>query len=648
MTRPLLMWQPSAADVETAHLTRFINWLNDTRKLQITDYDDLWHWSVGDVEQFWRAVWEFYEVGGPREPDVVLASRSMPGATWFPGSRVNMAEFLLRPRADDDAPAVITVGESGSDEQLTWRQLRAQVAGLASTLSKLGVGAGDVVAGYLPNIGQAVVSFLATASVGAIWSGLGQDYAPAAAANRLAQLEPVVLIAADGHVYNDRIRDNVAAVQELRAELPTVRAVIGVSRLGRDLPDAMPWAAAVAPDAPLTTADTAFSDPLWVLFTSGTTGVPKGIVHSHGGVALQQAQVLDLNWDLGRDDRFFWFTSPSWVMWNMLVGALGTGATIVCYDGAPAVSGQRSLWQVVARNRVTVFGTSPGYLNASEDAGIALTSWDMSALRLIGSSGAPLAIRSYDWVAAQLGHVPLYSLSGGTDVPGGFAMCAPTVAVTAGQMSVRGLGVALESWDEAGNSLTGELGEMVITEPLPAMPIAFWNDPGGHRYRSTYFEQYPGYWRHGDWSTVSETGTVVVHGRSDSTLNRGGVRMGTADIYAAVEQIPGVSETLIIGVEDGEDSYWMPMFVVLEHGFSLDQQLVDRIREQVRTKVSPRHVPDEIIAVRAIPHTKTGKKLEVPIKRLMMGAPVATVADPDAIDDPEALMDFVEFAENRR
>lgn len=645
-TTPDIMWTPDPS-VET-RLDEFAAWLRAERGVQVSTYDELWEWSVADIPAFWQAVWDYFELGAPVELIDVLPDDSMPGAQWFRGAHLNIAEYVLRPRTDGTATAIHTIGETAAPVSMSWDELRRQTANLAATMKRLGVNRGDVVAGYLPNIAETTVAFLAAASLGAIWSGVGQDYAPQAAADRFGQLEPVLLVTADGHMFNGKERDQREAVRELRAALPTVREVIGVRRLGPGLDGVLSWDDAVSEDAPFEPVETAFGDPLWVVFSSGTTGLPKGIVHSHGGVAVEQVKALALHWDLRADDVYFWYTSPSWILWNSIPAVLSTGAAVVCFDGAPLPQGPSSLWRLVAELGITVFGTSPGFLAMSQDQGVRpREEHDLSALRIMGSTGAPLPARSYEYVRDEVGPIPIFSQSGGTDVCASFALGAPNAPVAIGELPVRGLGIKLEAWDDAGRPLIGKVGELVVTRPMPSMPIRFWNDPSGSRYRAAYYDTYPGVWRHGDWITISESGSVVVHGRSDSTLNRNGVRMGSADIYSAVESMDEIAEVLVIGAEESDGGYWMPLFVVLQPGFVLDEELVQRIRSRVRDLASPRHVPDEVVAVRGIPHTKTGKKLEVPVKRLVQGALLGDVVSATVVDDFSVMEDFRDIAERR-
>ncbi|WP_153502728.1 acetoacetate--CoA ligase [Cumulibacter manganitolerans] len=642
---PEVVWAPTPEYVESTNVHAFARWVGEKHGVDVTAYNDLWQWSIDHLEDFWAAVWEYYDL--PGEFTEVLDEHKMPGAKWFAGAELNLAEYVVTRGADDDL-AIITTGEQGDHAELTWAELRRQVASFAHNLRGLGVRPEDVVVGYLPNIAETIVAALATMSIGAIWSGVGQDYAPAAAVDRFAQLEPTVLVTADGHWFAQKERDQRDAVTKLRAGLPTVQHFIGVSRLGKGVADSIPFAQMIEGDHPYEPLRVGSDHPLWVLFSSGTTGLPKGIVHSHGGVLPVQVSLLALNWDLKRTDRFMWYTSPSWVMWNCLIGGLTAGGAIVCYDGAPMAPTAAACWDVVARCGVTIFGTSPGFLGASQDQGVhPAADFDLSALRIMGVTGSPCPDHSFKYVRDEVGAIPLFSMSGGTDIAGAFAMGSPNVPVWSGELPVRGLGYKVEAWDEQGKPLIGEVGELVCVEPLPSMPIRFWNDPTGEKYHNAYFDHYEGVWRHGDWIKITDRGSVLVLGRSDSTLNRHGVRMGSGDIYSAVESIPEVSEALVIGAEEADGGYWMPLFVVLNEGHRLTDELKDRIKTRIRELASPRHVPDEIVAVDGIPHTRTGKKLEVPIKRMIQGAAFQDVVNPDVIDVPEHMSAFRKIAEDR-
>lgn len=617
-------------------------------------YETLWQWSVNQPARFWRLLWDFFgltKLFGA--PGATLADAAMPGADWFPEASVNFAEYVLSQGEEEDVAIVGTsepeIDHTPGPSQLSRRELREQVAALAHSLRELGIRPGDRIIGYLPNIPETVVALLATASIGAIWSSVGQDYSAQAAIDRFAQLEPRVLIAADGYRWAGREYRRVEEIDRIRSGLPTLEHTIVVTRFQAEVPaGSLSWRSQLAEPAKPYFQRLPFGHPLWILFSSGTTGLPKGIVHGHGGVLLEELKFIGLHNDIGPADRFFWFTSPSWVMWNILASALGAGASIVCYDGAPSFPDVGTLWKLTAQTRATYFGTSPGYLEQSQKAGIhPADEFDLGALRTLGSSGSPIPPAVHRWAIAASGGHPLFSVSGGTDVASGFCAGSPTVPVYAGEISVRCLGVTMDAWDETGHPVRGEVGEMVVTRPMPSMPLFFWNDPTGERYRDAYFDVYPGVWRHGDWITVTSHSSVIVHGRSDSTLNRHGVRMGSADIYNVVDALPDIADSLVLGVEGTEGDYWMPLFVVAATGYEVDDELRDRIRALIRERVSPRHVPDEIIAVPTLPHTKTGKRLEVPLKRLFQGANPARVVQPTAVDDPAALIMFIELATAR-
>ncbi|GAA1718056.1 acetoacetate--CoA ligase [Streptomyces yatensis] len=622
-----------------------------------TDYAALHRWSVTDLEGFWGAVWEYFEIDAATSYERVLAEETMPGARWFTGATLNYTQHALR-NLSADRPAIIALDETGSGDKITGDRLRAQVASVAATLRELGVGKGDRVVGYLPNTPHAIVAFLAAASLGAVWSVCGQDYAPRAAADRFAQLEPTVLVAADGYLFNGTTHDRRDAALELVHALPGLKATLLVDHVGLPWPSpepspvpVVPWEDAVGRTEELHCTPVPFDHPLWVLFSSGTTGLPKGIVHGHGGVLLEHLKTLGLHSDLGPGDRLLWYTTTHWMMWNLAVSALLTGATTCTYDGSPAPHSRPDvLWELAARHRVTLFGTSPQYLLGMAKFGIdPAATHDLSAIRAIGCTGSALPASAYPWVRDHVGaHIQLASASGGTDIASGFAGSAGTTPVWAGELSAPNLGVALAAYDAEGRPLVDRVGELVVTRPMPSMPLYFWSDPDGTRYREAYFATYPGVWRHGDWITLTSHGSVIVHGRSDSTLNRNGVRLGSGDIHDVVERLPEITEALVIGAEEPDGGYWMPLFAVLADGAALDDALRERIREAVRTGVSPRHVPDEILTVPGIPHTRTGKKLEVPVKRLLQGAPVEQIVNPGAVDNPGLIDYFAALGAERR
>lgn len=643
------LWTPGPARIQATRLQAFRVWLRERRGLDLVDYEALRAWSVEDLRGFWSALWEFFGLDAVSGYDEVLEGSGVQDARWFSGARLNFADRVLSAGADGEA-AVISTSENLEPRTRTWAELRREVSAFAATLSRWGVAPGDRVVGYLPNTAEAVVAFLATASVGAIWCSVGQDYAAPAVVERLGQLQPTVLVTADGYRYGGKDHDRVDAVRDVLAGLPTVRRTVVLNRLHDHVlvPGASSWDEAVAETNPLPVVAVPFAHPLWVLFSSGTTGRPKGIVHGHGGVLLEQLKSWGLQWDLGPTDRLLWFTSPSWVMWNLLVSGLATGATIVTYDGSPTHPGPDELWRQASLAKATVLGTSPAYLQLSKDAELRPAGQhDLSTLRALGSTGSPLPAALHRWAVEAAGNVPLISMSGGTDIAGAFCGGASTEPIWAGEMSVRHLGVAMEAWDDDGRPVEQSVGELVVTAPMPSMPLFLWGDSAGSRLRETYFSKYPDVWRHGDFVTITDRGSVLVHGRSDSMLNRNGVRIGTGDIYGAVEALPEVVESLVVGVEEPGGSYWMPLFVVLAEGHELNDDLKRRIVDMIRRETSPRHVPDEIIEVAALPHTRTGKKLEVPVKRLLQGASLERVVQLGAVDDASALMLFAEIGRRR-
>ena len=645
-----LLWEPSAAFQAGTNLTDYLGWLERERGLRFSDYAALWRWSVDDLEAFWSSIVDYYEIPIRGDRSRVLGQRTMPGAVWFEGAEINYAEAVFR-QASTDRPALLFQSERHPLRSVSWEDLEASVASVVAGLRRLGVGRGDRVVAVLPNVPEAVVAFLACASLGAIWASCSPDFGMRSLIDRLAQVSPKVLIAVDGYTYGGKRFERREIIGEVRAELPSLQWTVLVPYLdpdaAADRAGEMSWAEFIAgPVEPLTFESLPFDHPLWVLYSSGTTGLPKAIVHGHGGIVLEHAKVVGLHCDVRRGDRMFWYTTTGWMMWNLLLGSLLVGGTPVLYDGNPGFPDLGVLWEMASGAGVTLFGTSAAFLAASLRAGVRPgAQHDLGRLRAIGSTGSPLAVDVYGWVyEAVKKDVWLISLSGGTDIASAFVGGVPLLPVHAGELQARSLGARVESFDQAGRSVVGETGELVLTAPLPSMPVSFWNDPDGARYRESYFEMYPGVWRHGDWIRITERGSAVIEGRSDSTLNRQGIRFGTSELYVVVEGLPEIVDSMVIGLELPGGRYWMPLFVVLAEDTELDDATTGRIKRAIRESLSQRHVPDTIVAVPAIPRTLTGKKMEVPVKRVLLGMPLAEVAAPGATADPGALDFFAEYA----
>ncbi|GAA3631020.1 acetoacetate--CoA ligase [Streptomyces chitinivorans] len=662
--QPEPLWSPGPDRIEGARITRFQAWAAErfgapaaTPGDPAASYAALHRWSVGELGTFWQAVTEWFDVRFTTPYETVLADPAMPGARWFPGATLNYAEHALRAGEDParaDTPALLYVDESHEPVPVTWAELRRRVGSLAAELRRLGVRPGDRVSGYLPNIPQAAVALLATAAVGGVWTSCAPDFGARSVLDRFQQVEPVVLFTVDGYRYGGKEHDRTDTVAELRRELPSLRAVVHIPLLGTPAPEgALEWDVLTAADgkqAELVFEPVPFDHPLWVLYSSGTTGLPKAIVQSQGGILVEHLKQLGLHCDLGPEDRFFWYTSTGWMMWNFLVSGLLTGTTVVLYDGSPGHPGTDAQWRVAERTGATFYGTSAAYVMACRKADVHPgRDLDLSRVRCVATTGSPLPPDGFRWIHDEVAQdMWIASVSGGTDVCSCFAGAVPTLPVHIGELQAPGLGTDLQSWDPHGRPLVDEVGELVVTRPMPSMPIRFWNDPGGSRYRDSYFEMFPGVWRHGDWTTLTSRGTVVIHGRSDSTLNRQGVRMGSADIYEVVERLPEVRESLVIGAEQPDGGYWMPLFVHLAQGARLDDALRDRIKRAIREQLSPRHVPDEIIEVEGVPHTLTGKRLEVPVKRLLQGAELDKAVNPGSVDDVALLRFYERLARERR
>lgn len=642
MNDNIAVWTPSTLETEHSEMALLM------RAVGAADYNDLWQWSVDDVGRFWRTVWDRYDIQADGDPTVALASAEMPGATWFPDVRLSFPEHVFRGK-NADAVAIQAFSEDAGYERWTWRRLTEETARVRAGLQAMGVGRGDRVAAYLPNVPETIAAFLAVSSLGAIWSCCAPDFGSRTVVDRLAQIEPKILLYVDNYRFNGQQFDRRDAVAELTANLPTVQRAVRLDRPG----GRTDWDAAFpVTDTPMAFERLPFDHPLWIVYSSGTTGLPKAIVHGHGGLLLEQLKVWRLHHDLTADDVVFWYTTTGWVMWNVVVGALLTSASIVVYDGSPAFPDWGVLWDIVEKADVTVFGAGAAYIHSCMKRGVEPTEGrNLARLRAISSSASPLAPEAYHWVAEKLGkHVWLSSSSGGTDVAGGFVGGSPLMPVYAGEIPARMLGVAVESWDDDGNQLIEEVGELVVTAPMPSMPVFFWNDPDNARYRDSYFATYPGVWRHGDWIRITDRGSAVIYGRSDSTINRGGVRMGTGEIYAAVMAIDEIVDAMVVDVPDpdGVGAGSMSLFVVLADGVELSDAMRDEVRNRIRRDCSPRHIPDHIVAVPAVPRTLTGKVLEVPVKKLLMGRDPEQVASRDALANPDAFDWFVGYARRTR
>ncbi|HUZ83282.1 MAG TPA: acetoacetate--CoA ligase, partial [Gaiellales bacterium] len=631
----------------------WLTWLERERGLSFPEYEDAWRWSVTDLDGFWASIWEYFEVRSSAPYERVLGSRSMPGAEWFPGARLNYAERVFHAR-DPAAVAIRHASELRPLRAETWADFHELTRRIAAALAASGVRPGDRVVAYLPATFEAAAAFHACASLGAVWSSCSPDFGMRSVVDRFAQIGPRVLLTVDGYRYGGRDHDRMEVVRALRAGLPTLERTVVLGYLdpdqpaGRLGPAVTSWQEFLAEggDRPLEFAQVAFDHPLWVLFSSGTTGLPKAIVHGHGGILLEGLKNLHLHADLRAGDRLFWFTTTGWMMWNYLMAGLLTEASVVLFDGSPGHPDMGALWDLAEAAGISCFGTSAGYLAACMKAGVEPRAGrDLSPLRAVGSTGSPLAPEAFDWTYDRLGpDLWLFSMSGGTDLCTAFVEGVPTLPVHRGELQARALGACVEAWDADGRSVIGEVGELVITRPMPSMPLRFWGDEDGARYRGSYFDVYPGVWRHGDWIEITERGSAVITGRSDATINRGGIRMGTAEIYRAVLALDEVLDALVVDLPREGTQGYMPLFVVLRENLTLDAALIARIRARIREDCSPRHVPDEVRQVAAVPRTLSGKVLELPVKRILSGEPAERALSRDSLADPDAIRPFEELA----
>ena len=659
---PALLWTPSPARIERSRISHYIQWLASKGK-HFSDYQNLWQWSTDHIEEFWASVWEYFDVQCSVPYESVVSDHQMPATRWFEGARLNFVQQLFRFNADaasTSKDAIVAESETRGRITLSWDDLREQVTAIANTLRALGVGPGDRVVAYLPNTPEAAVAFFACASIGAIWSSCSPDMGASSVLDRFRQIDPKVLIAVDGYRYGGKAFNRLEVVQHMRDELPTLQHTVLLPYLDSTLdiltalPGALRWQDLLTHPAacagPIIFEQLPADHPLWILYSSGTTGMPKPIVHGQGGALLESLKGNALALDLGEDDRFLWFSTTGWVMWNAQISGLLVGATICIYDGNPGYPDLSRLWRFAQDMRLTFFGAGAAFYANCMKAGIEPAQIaDLSALRGVGSTGSPLPDEAFHWVYQHVHpDVLLASISGGTDVVASFVGASPLLPVYAGEMQCRSLGVAVHAFDERGEPVIDQVGELVVTKPLPTMPLYFWNDPGNERYRDSYFDHYPGLWRHGDWLRITPRGGAIIYGRSDATINRYGIRMGTSEIYRVVEEIPEVLDSMVVDLEYlGRESY-MPLFVVLREGHVLDETLKRQLCDKIRLQLSARHVPNEVFAVPEIPRTLTGKKMELPIKKLLLGMPIEKIANPDAMGNPGSLQWYADFAQQRR
>ena len=645
-----LLWEPTEKMKQQANLTKYMTWLGNEKGLHFEETEELWEWSVTNLEEFWASIWEYFHIKTSKPYKSILNGHTMPGAQWFSGAELNYAEHVFR-NATSNRPALVFQSETKPLTEISWEELYRKVSTVVEALRTLGVQRGDRVISYLPNIPESAIAFLATASLGAIWSSCSPDFGTRSVIDRFQQIEPKILFAVDGYFYNGKAIDRRTTIAELQQSLPTLQKTVIVPYLFPELnvegySNTMLWQDMQPTDIELSFEQVPFDHPLWILYSSGTTGLPKAIVQGQGGILIEHIKNLYLGLDLKEDDRFFWYTTTGWMMWNLLLGGLLIGTTVLLYDGSPSYPDMNALWDFAEKSKMTFFGTSAGFILACMKAGVKPgTTFDLSTLRGLGSTGSPLPPEGFQWVYNEVKKdIWLASVSGGTDVCSAFLGGSILLPVRAGELQCRSLGAKVESFDENGNPLINDMGELVITEPLPSMPLYFWNDLQGKRYRESYFDVYPGVWRHGDWVKITPNGSAVIYGRSDSTINRKGIRMGSSEIYRVVEAISEILDSLVVGVERSGGNYYMPLFVVLKPDVELDDALKAKIRNKIRISLSPHHVPDDIIAIAEIPRTLNGKKLEVPIKKLFLGVPLEHAISMDSMSNPQAMQYFVEFA----
>jgi acetoacetyl-CoA synthetase len=636
---------------QQANITRYLQWLKQAKGSHFQTREEVWQWSVTHLEDFWASLWDFFHIKASQPYKTVLTTHTMPGTSWFPGAKLNYAEHIFR-NSSDQRPALLFRSERHPLVEVSWDELRQKVSSVAKALQAMGVQRGDRVVAYMPNIPETIIAFLACASIGAIWSSCSPDFGTSSVIDRFKQIEPKVLFAVDGYQYGGKSFDRLPIITELQHALPSLQKTILVPYLHKQfepgkLTNIIDWQEILTQSGELVFEQVPFDHPLWILYSSGTTGLPKAIVQGHGGILLEHLKNLSLEGNLKPGDRFFWFTTTGWMMWNFLVSSLLVEATVLLYDGSPGYPDLNTLWQFAQDTKMTLFGTSAAYISSCMKSGIEPgKQFDLHKLLGIGSTGSPLPPEGFQWLYEHVKEdLWVASMSGGTDVCSAFVNGSILLPVYAGELQCRSLGAKIEAFDEQGHPLIDEVGELVITEPLPSMPLFFWNDTNNQRYQESYFSVYPGIWRHGDWIKITPRGSAIIYGRSDSTINRAGIRMGSSEIYRVIESLPEVLDSLVVGIELPHGGYYLPLFVVLRGDVQLYDALKAKIKEKLRTTISPHHIPDEILTIPEVPRTLSGKKLEVPIKKLLMGIPVEKAVSTDAMSNPHTIQYFVEVAQ---
>ena len=649
-----LLWEPSEEFKRQTHMTDFINYLKETANLDFTSYNELWDWSFNNLEDFWGSVWNYFDIKTSSPYSAVLSEKKMPGTAWFKGAKLNFAEHVFR-NFTEKQPALMFQSELEPLHEISWQEIKQKVSSLANALRKMGVKSGDRVVAYIPNIPEAIIAVLACSSLGAIWSSCSPDFGSRSVIDRFKQIEPKVLFAVDGYKYSGKNFDRRSVIDKLQKALPTLEQTIFIKYLSKkaknetkevDPPNTIPWETLINNPSTLSFEQVPFDHPLWVVYSSGTTGLPKPIVQGHGGIIIELLKFTRFHLDLKVEDRFFWFSTTGWIMWNILLGGLLAGSTVVLYDGNPGYPDINVLWKMAQDAKLNVFGSGAPFYTGCMKAGLKPgNDFDLTALKTIGSTGSPLPPDAFLWAYQGIKKdLWLASISGGTDVCTGFLGGSPLLPVHAGELQCSCLGVKAQSFDENGNSLINEVGELVITEPMPSMPLYFWNDKDNQRYFESYFDMYPDIWRHGDWIKINDRGACIITGRSDSTLKRMGVRMGSSEIYSAIEDLPEVIDSLIIGYDSPGGKYFMPLFVALQDGLELDEKIETIIKNKIIAALSSRHLPDAIYAIKEVPRTLSGKKLEVPIKKILMGFPIEKSINPDTMANPDSINYFIEYA----